>query len=451
MRRITLLLSAFLVFALAVPSFATNGYQLIGVGQKQKSMGGAVTAAPMDAMTAITNPAGMARIGSRADFSMEAFMPQREVDFSSMGLNGTSESGGSELYGIPSIGWTAPAFDRNDMFFGGGMFATSGLGVDYGQVDMIGAGVLGPGSPAVTFDGYSAIQFWKMAPTVAWNVNERLSVGAALNVDYQSVTIRETFQYVPLFGYLNLDLGRPTSQLGYGASVGVLYDPTPWLTVGASYTSKQSFAAGEYRVGDFGVFGVNGGMGLAGTYELDLDYPQQAAVGVAVRPHDMVLVTADVKWINWSDTHDKVELKGPANSFDADGDFLNGGETNKTDLDFGWEDQWVYALGVQVVPMEQLKVRAGYNYSKAPIDEKDVFNNLIFPALVEQHLAIGFDYMFGPHWGLGLTYMKAFKETEKGQNDIPLGFRPAFGGNANSNAKISLEEDSVGVQLTYVF
>ena len=63
-----------LLAVLAVPTFAfaTNGYQLIGVGSYQKSLGGAVTANPGSAMTAITNPAGMIRIGKRADFSMEA-------------------------------------------------------------------------------------------------------------------------------------------------------------------------------------------------------------------------------------------------------------------------------------------------------------------------------------------------------------------------------------------
>ncbi len=32
-------------------------------------------------MTAITNPAGMARIGNRTYFSMEAFMPDRSADY----------------------------------------------------------------------------------------------------------------------------------------------------------------------------------------------------------------------------------------------------------------------------------------------------------------------------------------------------------------------------------
>ena len=44
---------------------ATNGYQLIGIGQYQMGMAGAVVAAPGDPMTAITNPAGFAWCRSR--------------------------------------------------------------------------------------------------------------------------------------------------------------------------------------------------------------------------------------------------------------------------------------------------------------------------------------------------------------------------------------------------
>jgi hypothetical protein len=37
-------------------SWATNGYQLIGIVQRSMGMGGAVVAAPCDPMTAISNP-----------------------------------------------------------------------------------------------------------------------------------------------------------------------------------------------------------------------------------------------------------------------------------------------------------------------------------------------------------------------------------------------------------
>ena len=361
-----ILLSVALVLAFAGAAFATNGYQLIGVGQVQMSMGGAVTAAPLDSMTAITNPAGMARIGSRADFSMEAFMPTRSVDFGAYG--GGSTEGGSDMYGIPAIGWTAPAFGRDDMYFGGGMYGTSGLGVDYDQINMLpganldgmlgmaGMDCNGAACNDVTFSGYSSIQFWKMAPTVAWNVNEKLTVGGALNLDYQSVTIVQRFNQVPFWDNpaapttviqrdINFDLGRPTSQMGYGFTIGGLYDVSEMITVGASYSSKQTFGDAEFRVGDNDVLNYNGAVGDAGTYKMGLEYPQQLALGIAVKPTDKLLVDFDLKWINWSATHDNVSFSGPANSFDTNGDGI--GDASSTSLAFGWDDQYVYAIGAQ--------------------------------------------------------------------------------------------------------
>jgi len=424
---------------LAAPgsAWATNGYQLIGVGQIQKGMAGAVTAAPMDTMTAITNPAGMARVGQRADFSMEAFMPHRKVSFPG---NGGSTEGGSELYGVPSVGWLANAFDRDNVYFGGGMFATSGLGVDYDQVRMANAGDFGGGLPTadVDFSGYSAIQFWKMAPTLAWNQSDRLSFGVSANVDYQSVTIFQRFTNIAGGSDVNFDLGRPTNQLGYGATLGVLYDATSKVTLGASYATKQVFGDGIFRLsdGDIANYGV-AGPAPAGKYKLGLDYPQQAAVGVAVRPGADFLVDFDVKWINWSSTHDVVNLKGPAS-------------VGTIPLNFGWDDQIVYALGVQWGATDALTVRAGFNYAKAPIDAADVMNNLIFPAVVEKHATLGFDYRLGTHWGVGGTFMKAFRESLTGSGDVPAGFQPLLNGATSSGATIALDETSVGVLLYYL-
>lgn len=465
---LTILIVCLFVLSLGGAALATNGYQLIGVGQLQKSMGGAVTANPMGAMCIISNPASVARIGSRADFSMEAFIPTRSVNFENLG--GESTEGGSKLYGIPSIGWAAPAFNRDNLYFGGGMFATSGMGVDYGQnVFMPGAALdMMSGAPSgtfkdVTFDGFSVIQFWKMAPTIGWNVNDQLSLGFSLNLDYQSLTFRQRLNNVPFWNNpsdpmqgitqmnINFDLGRPTSQMGIGAAIGALYDVNDMLTIGATYTSQQNFGDAEFRVGEGDIYNYAGAMGLAGIYKMDMQFPQQFAMGIAVKPTDKLLVSADIKWINWSSTHDNIKFSGPDGAFDTDGNPMNGGEADSIELAFGWEDQWVYALGVQYGINDRLNLRTGYNYAKSPIDEADVFNNLIFPAIVEHHFAIGFDYMLGDHWGIGMTYMKAFKNTLEGKGDVSEAMQQVTPFTADSGAEISLEEDSIGIQLTYLF
>jgi long-chain fatty acid transport protein len=418
---------------LSTSAYATNGYQLIGIGAYQKSVGGAVTAAPKSAMTAITNPAGMAAIGSRADFSMEAFMPERHTDFGSMG--GDKVDSDAELYGVPSIGWTAPLADGSDLYFGGGMYGTSGLGVDYGQTFMTPDGNgPAPGSPDGYWSGYSNIQFWQMAPTLAWKVNDRLDVGAALNIDYQSVAFK---QHMALdttgdgnadTTAQNFDLSRGAQAFGFGISVGALYEVTQDLTVGASYKSEQAFSDLEYNL-DYGdISNANTGFNSpAGSYSLGLDYPQQLAAGVKYSPIDRLDISADIKWINWSATMDDLVIDGPGNV--------------EVDFDPDWDDQVVYALGLSFDATDALNLRAGFNYAESPIEDEDVANNLLLPGVVESHYTVGANYKFNGHWELGGHFMHAPEVTRTAPNSDPN----------MPGTEIALSETSLGVNIGYRF
>ena len=61
-----------------------------------------------------------------------------------------------------------------------------------------------------------------------------------------------------------------------------------------------------------------------------------------------LLLEADVKWINWNG----------ANGYD----------------DFGWGDQWVFAVGAQYQPIQKLFLRMGYNYGENPVNEHNGWN-----------------------------------------------------------------------------
>ena len=415
---------------------ATNGYQLIGVGSYQKSMGGAVTSNPDTAMTAISNPAGMARVGKRADFNMEMFMPDRFVDF---GATGAKEDSAAELYGVPAIGWTAPVSDdRPDLYFGGGMYGTSGLGADYAST-LIGGNNY--------FDGYSSIAFWQMAPTLAWNVDERLSLGVALNLDYQSVAFKQRIMQdaiggdgIPDTTVQNFDLSRNAQGLGIGATVGLIYDINDRITVGASYKSKQEFSDMEYQLAPGDLLNLDpstatgcnvpvaGGFACpGGTYDLELDYPQQLAAGITFRPGKRVEVSADIKWVDWSSTMKEIKITGPAGA--------------QVILPANWDDQTIYAIGVHYEATDRFHVRAGFNYAEAPFDDEDVSANLILPATVETHYAIGADYHLNNRWDIGFHYMIAPEQTFQAPANDPLA----------PGVEIGLSEQSFGIDLGYRF
>ena len=417
--------------------YATNGYQLMGIGAYQKSMGGAVTAKPGSAMTAITNPAGLAKIPDRADFSMEAFMPDRNTDFS--GTGGDKVDSDTKLYGVPAIGWKGPVSEGSDLYFGGGMYGTSGMGVDYAQTQMT-TDYPAPGVD-MYWDGYSNIAFWQMAPALAGKVNDQFSWGVSINIDYQSVAFKQRVQADTNGDGLtdttvgNFDLSKSAQVFGYGLSFGVLFDVSDSLTLGASYKSKQYFPNMKYNLGYGDIqnqafigapFAGPGGELPAGTYKLDLDYPQQAAVGVAFKVMPQFTVSADVKWINWSDTMEELKIKG-------------GGVT--IPYEANWDDQWVYALGLEFAVNEQLKLRAGFNYAEAPFGDSDVANNLILPAVVEQHYALGGDYQINKHWNVGFHYMYVPEQD----------FQAPANDSQFPNTKIKMHENSTGINLGYVF
>ncbi len=432
-------------------AFATNGAQLIGIGATQKGMAGAVTAAPEDAVTAVTNPAGMAVIGNRADFNGEFFIPRRQLDFTDLPASpsafagpGEETGGGSELYALPALGWTAPAFNRDDVFFGGGFYATGGLGVDYDVIDA--GGAFGDASVSSTFI------FAKVQPAIAWNVNEQLAVGAGVSIDWQLLDIQQTFAASSLGG-IKLDLGRAVGVYGLGANIGAIYKVNDMITIGGSYTSRQYFPEMKYRVGANDVKNLASGDYLAsvesaGTVKLDLEFPQQFALGVAVTPMEALTLEFDVKWINWSDTHDAVPLSGNFVRKNGLGTVID--RPSSIDLNFGWDDQWVFAVGGRYAVNDALILRAGYEYAKSPIDETDVFNNIALPVTVEQHVGLGATYNLGTHWGISAAYMRAFKEDLSGKNDVAKAYQN-LGFAATSKTRIELVEDSIDLQLSYRF
>ncbi len=418
-------------------AWATNGIQLAGIGAYGTSMGGAVTAAPFDTTTAVTNPAGLTKIGTRADFNFEMFMPKRNVDFT--GAGGAKTEGGTNSYLIPSIGCSAPIDDESTLFFGGGMFVVSGMGVDYDTINttylQASGGVNGP---LMKGRMYSQYQFWKMAPTLAKKFNDKLSVGLALNIDYQQMAYKNWFTQSasgsPYLSAMGVDLSTPSGAMGFGFTVGAIYDMSDTITVGASYASKQTFADMEYRLMKGNVtnsVGTTQYMSTDSTYKwTGMDAPQQYSLGAAVKATPELTVTLDYKWINYSDTFKTQHLTGTFTDF-------SGAAIASTSmpLNFGWKDINVYALGLQYQVGDSGWIRAGYNQGDSPIDNAAVDSNWAFPAIAKTHFMLGGTKNIGTHWQVAFAYENVANETMTGA----------------SGAKISLAETSYTLGLSYLF
>lgn len=406
-----LLLSTLLLMPLSAS--ATNGDNLIAVGPIARSMGGVGIAAPQDAISAtFANPAAMCFgpycPSSEFDFAATLFAPKIDGKVSIGGagpLAGNHESRAEEkTYLVPAFGISSPITQR--VRLGLSAYGVTGLGVDHRNSQLSG-GFLAADA--------TQLMILKVAPTLAWQVSDKLSVGGALHV---------------VNSQLDLDQGS-SSSYGIGGQLGIIFKPYESVSLGATYQSAM-YGTKHKKVFDLDASGTKD--------DFTLESPQSVGFGAAWSPSSKMLLEVNMKWLNWSD----------AKGYDV----------------LGWDDQMVYALGVQYRPVPSLALRAGYNYGKNPIkgrsfngdgivkvEGKDVnaygFETLRvigFPAIVEHHLTLGAGYNLTEAVALNIGYMHAFETSIKSTGTLPTG----FGGNP-VELESKLREDSLDFSISWRF
>ncbi|MGC2423385.1 MAG: outer membrane protein transport protein [Nitrospirota bacterium] len=416
MRKLLVLAALLGVICFAVPAFATNGDNIIGVGAISRSMGGVGAAAPQDAISAVFgNPAAMCYIpceSSEVDFAATLFVPKISGRINAGAGDDSANSQGLP-YAFPAIGIYTPI--TPDLRFGLAAYGVSGLGVDYKDTNLKGAfGFPAPGRPRA--DIKTDLQIMKFSPNLAYKVLPNLSVGAALQVNWAQ-----------------LDLGEGSAHtFSFGTQVGVIYKPIDPLSLGVTYQTAQ---LNRFRR----VYNFDAGLpsDTNGNFDnLKLEQPQQVVLGVAydVIPNKLLLEVNE-KWINWSG---------------ADGY-----------KDFDWRDQYVTAVGIQGRPLDWLALRAGYNYGKNPVKVHNDFNPggltsiqgtntptaqyeafriIGFPAIVEHHLTAGVGVNLTKKVSVNLGYMHAFENSIK---ESSLGNAITY--------ESKLHEDSYELGLNFIF
>jgi long-chain fatty acid transport protein len=394
MKKLFVLLTIFLMTSSV---FATDGDQMLGITALQWARGGAIVASPLDAPSMLYNPAAIGefkytKIGF--DLSLGILNPPRKIT----SAVGTTESGANYYLGMGN-GFAVKVNDK--IMLGVAAGGVSGMGVDFPSTTL-------PNNPGTPFaENVSVVSkkaLLKISPTIAYKPMDNLTIGVSLQIGQQSLALKTPAFTLP-----------QTEEWGFGAAIGVIYHILPNLQTGLSYTSKMNVS--EYTFNGTSPVPTAGG---EGEYKMEMHSPQSIAFGLAYKPMPKLMVEADIKMYSFSDIMDKVELKTPSGT----PIFLN----------FGWDDQMVYAVGIDFKPKDGLCLRVGYNYGKTPIGEEDVDSNLGSIAVVEHHLSIG----VSKHWSENLVSTLAY--THGLHNEIKSSLTPN---------KIEAEQNIAFLQFSY--
>lgn len=452
--RINKLSSALVVVGLITISgsaFATNGYFSHGYGIRAKGMGGAATAMSIDAMGGANNPASMVWVGDRLDIGVDYFRPTRSARRvgSFGGANDFEQESDTSNFFIPELGYNTML--SKDLSLGVTVYANGGLNTDFAGNTNTPAGCTNGNDPRTTrtLNGLCGegqlganLEQLIVAPTLAYKINARHSIGISPLIGYQRIKING----LSAFRSLSTDPGNVTndarnsangtgsdSAFGLGVRVGWQGRITDSLTLGAAYSSKvymQKFD--KYR----GLFADQG----------DFDIPENFSVGLAWKATPGLTIALDYARINY-DGVDSISNSGQTPGCTAVQPAGPGiGSTclgASNGLGFGWESIDIWKLGFEYQVNKSLILRAGYNHGDNPIGSNEVTFNFLATAVVKDHLTLGMTYAVSPNSELSFSYLHAFEEEQSGPTNtyFPVG----------GTETIKLKEDSLGIAYSVKF
>jgi long-chain fatty acid transport protein len=393
---------------------ATNGYFSHGYGIKAKGQAGAAIAAPQDALTIATNPAGLAGIADGFTLGLDVFVPDREATFTQGGVSTTYDGNGTRVFLVPEAGYSRHVDER--LVLGVALYGNGGMNTDY---DTNPFGRFGAQGPA----GVDFSQAF-VSPAVAYQLSDTQTLGLAANLVYQRIELKG----IGIFGGFSSSPARVSNvgyddAVGWGVRVGWTGKLGPHVTLGATWQSKT-------RMSDFdqyaGLFADQGGF----------DIPENYGLGIAVAPTPALTLALDWQRILYAGVP---SVGNPVDSLFAGVPLGADGGPG-----FGWDDIDVIKLGASYAVNDQWTLRGGVSHSDQPIPGSQTFFNTIAPGVVQTHLSLGATRRVGEAGELSLSYVHAFEETVSGSGSIPA----AFGG---GEVDLGMKQHSLGIAYSRKF
>jgi long-chain fatty acid transport protein len=438
-------------FALLEQSASRLGTAFAGTG-----------AAADDATTLFFNPAGMMKLEGNQLAAGLASGIEITSEFSNAGstaafgqpLGATGGDAGGWNF-VPGAYLTTPLTD--DLTIGLGINAPFGLKLVYE------AGWVGRFQAL-----HSEIQTINVNPSIAWQVNDRFSIGAGISyqhlqaeltnaVNYSAVVAQGVQQLVAL-GQLpaaaapaviaaNVGLGGAArvrgDDVGWGFNIGILFDASDATRIGLAYRSAVEYDVGGtinftqpatipsvIGAGIVTAASATGAPLSPGPVSVDLKVPDSAILSLRQSVSPKLALLADVAWTGWSSVQ---ELRVVRDS----------GVTVSVTPE-RWRDVMRYALGATYELNERVTLRTGVAYDNTPVP--DATRTPRLPDTDRTWAAIGGRWQPSQALALDVAYAHLFSKT------VPLSQ------NAGSTAASALllgeqhsDIDILSAQLTYRF
>ncbi len=366
--------------AIAVPAGA-EGYQVNTLSAKQNGMGHTGTALKLGSESMIFNPAGMAFMEDKIDFSSSftAILPSASAT-----VNGTKYD--SDNPASTPLGFNLGFSIYDNLKAGISFYTPYGSNINWGENW---AGAL--------LNQRVKLAVYTMQPTIAWRITPKLSVGAGLTVAWGSVdldkalvngTTLDMMVGAPMFGDISVASVnlKGTSRVAVGANIGVMYDINNQWTVGASYRSKmamkvKSGTASVTYANEAAQGLLNQTLGLIHEANFSAEMPCVSIIslGASYKPIEKLTLAADAQLSLWSE-YKKLDIEFTPEQLSVFDQHIVK----------DYRNAWMFHAGAEYNLTERFDIRAGLILDTTPI-RKDNYNPET-PGMTKLEPSVGFSF-----------------------------------------------------------
>ena len=337
-----------------------------------------------DASTAAKNPAGMTLLDrSQLMAAPGALLPSTNFD---VAPQTTTKGGGGGNAGvffpIGSFFYVNRLSER--LRFGVAVYSDYGLSADYGKTWV--------GRYYATSE---SLITGKVNPSLAYEVNDRLSVGAGFSFGVGRFTFQSKINQTRANPILppvpDGGLAMESWDEAFGAKVGILLRPISKLRIGLTYQSPEDYKFG-FRPHVTGLRRVLNRLRarIGGTkVEVPLTEPQQAMMSAVYEVVPRWSLMADIGWQNWTQFSEFVVGISARNQ-------------RSITANLNFSDTCHLAVGQQLRIGEKLLWSAGFAYDSAPVSRANRLADL--PIDRQLRYGTGLDYEVNHDLTAGLSW-----------------------------------------------
>jgi len=315
----------------------------------------------------------------------------------------------------------------------------------------------------------SEIKTLNINPAIAWKVTPTLSLGAGINYQQIDATLTNNVNYSgallqaaiangvapgsPTFNGiaaatpgLNSKATIDGNDWGWGWNIGLAWDATPQLRLGASYRSEikykvqgninfenptVSVAPGNPLAPTIALLsaGVNSQALYGRSVSSDITVPEMANLSVLFHLNSQWDLMGDLQYTGWSSIP---ELR-----------FNSSSPPQLPAVPLNWDDTWKIALGATYKASDQWKIRFGGAFDQTPVTNDPTAR---LPDSDRWWATVGSEYRWTPNWKFDVGFAYIFADSPSfNQNQGSTASNALINGTFDANVWI------LSLQTTYTF